>query len=1438
MNPNMLMGLVAVLAVANLGLVATTTMVVNDVASDEDSSDTMAPEVQPDPIGNAAAIYVKFDGIDGESTDENHDKWIEVLSWSHDRGAVDRSDNIGSSGMDGVASTSIVLTKELDKASPKLAEMLSTGGTTDVEFEIFSLVEYNDNNDLVLRKRPGRMVQSGMLTNASIMHQTTMPVVLLPESGGTDQSHMTTPGHKYIDTLRVMGEEISLSYEKITWTYDTGGKEHEDDWVSPRVLAANDIENPYFIPDTPGEYGFETQFNTTLTFDTPGRGPGDIPHKTEIDQIGLRLAIHQPGGGATGQSRRRGVHQPGGSATGATRRRGDVIMEDITLVKELDKASPKLAEALANGEPLENATIILTERGSGGGGGTVYLKIELEEAIVSSYSSGTGSTRAPDWRVEIEFPDRDVSSSSGGFDTEMVSLSFHMANITYPGAGPNGTDMVLSADPMLPRDGRVFTSTFLHIHGFEGDVEIEGREGTVLLHELGHAMGDPHTRWDPLMLDLSRSSVSFTKYIDKASPLLMRRMNDGGTLNATIFVDEYRTHSNGSIERVEYMKYELKNVMVTSVSTGGSGGEDKLTENVSLNFEEVKTTYVEMKESATYIAGDPREDQYSMDMFLDIEGEGFEGESTARGHKDEIDVLAWSWGVSQSGSFHVGGGGGAGKANFQDITIVKPIDKSSPMLMQAWANGDSLGNGTLSLVRRGETSPMVEVEMISMQLTSIRTVSFVPEIPTASDESGEFWFEGLQPGRYVFPAFSASGTGNLYEEITLKPIRLELAYADPGDGSGEIKVVLKHDNSGIAPPQTEITVQYEGLRGFDPNPDDLCYPWRYETGLHVSTDRQSGKIIGTRMHSPFSIETFYDPASPFLRQALTTGDEFNVTVSVNRVAADGSKENFYRYKLVDAIVSSYSVSGSTGGDLPTEQISFLYETMTTEYVLDGIKEDDPGVFGGRGGGAIYLHVNGIEGESTDSGHEGWIDVLSIDWGLSSTTRDAASGLPTGKRQHEPVELTIEYEKASPKLQEALTSGTPLDATVEIFEIDENGTMVHTVTLNMTEAEIISIDSFNGHVTPLKGHNDASTGQWAYVDSGSTVRGFDTEMISMQLTSFRYSELSVYYEQTGDHFFDIWVDPEPRAGFIKLGDIKGEATDADHNEWIEVTGYQHSVTREFAGYDLRDNETEGRLLHTPFIFTKVFDSSSPSIMDTYLNGSLIGVTMDVTRPMAAGASGSTRTAVTVTLENASIESYELNYLDDDDDGDGIPVETVSLRYSHVEWKVEEGESLRSEWYDPSMAPKTRASFIKFDGIDGESKDIDHDGWSDLVAVRYSVSEEIEGATGLPTGKTEVSSVVVVKPVDASSPFLLMSVARGDVYDVTIERYQPDLTAADGRVHYLTIELENASVERAESIDDDCDSDCDDTWDDMEEISLRFESMKWTWELLGIEHEDIG
>ena len=58
------------------------------------------------------------------------------------------------------------------------------------------------------------------------------------------------------------------------------------------------------------------------------------------------------------------------------------------------------------------------------------------------------------------------------------------------------------------------------------------------------------------------------------------------------------------------------------------------------------------------------------------------GESNDAKHKDEIEVLSWSWGVTQTGSMAHGGGGGEGKATFHDLHFMHHIDKASPVLMQ------------------------------------------------------------------------------------------------------------------------------------------------------------------------------------------------------------------------------------------------------------------------------------------------------------------------------------------------------------------------------------------------------------------------------------------------------------------------------------------------------------------------------------------------------------------------------------------------------------------------------------------------------------------------------------------------------------------------------------------------------------------------------------
>jgi type VI secretion system secreted protein Hcp len=87
-----------------------------------------------------------------------------------------------------------------------------------------------------------------------------------------------------------------------------------------------------------------------------------------------------------------GLHQPGGSATGPTRHRGDVIVDDITCSKELDKASPKIAEAVCKGKVFDKVEIHLTASYTDEGRKTYYA-YELKNVLVTSYNvSGAGQS--------------------------------------------------------------------------------------------------------------------------------------------------------------------------------------------------------------------------------------------------------------------------------------------------------------------------------------------------------------------------------------------------------------------------------------------------------------------------------------------------------------------------------------------------------------------------------------------------------------------------------------------------------------------------------------------------------------------------------------------------------------------------------------------------------------------------------------------------------------------------------------------------------------------------------------------------------------------------------------------------------------------------------------------------------------------------------------
>jgi type VI secretion system secreted protein Hcp len=109
----------------------------------------------------------------------------------------------------------------------------------------------------------------------------------------------------------------------------------------------------------------------------------------------------------------------------------------------------------------------------------------------------------------------------------------------------------------------------------------------------------------------------------------------------------------------------------------------------------------------------------AVDIILKIDG--IDGESVIDGHEDEIDVLSWNWGVTQTGSMHTGGGGGAGAAQVQDVSIVKYIDKASVNLLRKCFNGEHLTEAVLTVTRSGDNP--IDYMVITMSPVLVTSVS-------------------------------------------------------------------------------------------------------------------------------------------------------------------------------------------------------------------------------------------------------------------------------------------------------------------------------------------------------------------------------------------------------------------------------------------------------------------------------------------------------------------------------------------------------------------------------------------------------------------------------------------------------------------------------------------------------------------------------------------
>jgi type VI secretion system secreted protein Hcp len=109
----------------------------------------------------------------------------------------------------------------------------------------------------------------------------------------------------------------------------------------------------------------------------------------------------------------------------------------------------------------------------------------------------------------------------------------------------------------------------------------------------------------------------------------------------------------------------------------------------------------------------------AVDMFIKLKG--IDGESQDHAHKNEIEILSWSWGVTNSASFALGTGGGTNKATFHEISITKVVDKASVNLLQYCTDGKHVPEGVITC-RKAAGDDQLEYLVIDLKEVMITGV--------------------------------------------------------------------------------------------------------------------------------------------------------------------------------------------------------------------------------------------------------------------------------------------------------------------------------------------------------------------------------------------------------------------------------------------------------------------------------------------------------------------------------------------------------------------------------------------------------------------------------------------------------------------------------------------------------------------------------------------
>jgi type VI secretion system secreted protein Hcp len=432
-----------------------------------------------------------------------------------------------------------------------------------------------------------------------------------------------------------------------------------------------------------------------------------------------------------------GGHNPGGA--------GGPELFELHFTAPVSKASPLLMNRLVNGTVIPDGDFMI--RHSGGTQHT-FLRLDLDNAVVSSYHVNVGGRNALVEEFTLSFP---------SFHLEYVPVNdIGIPQTPVPFAWDTQAQGGTTRDFAPPQRSMLHTGGmpddgFLKIDGVVGDstgakhvneIDVEGFDWV-----LDRAVTSGVPSGQPVF-----GEIQFNAPISRAAPQLMQRL-----ASQAVSADADLVLRRSGASQHEFFKLDLDNVRVASHATGSSGAA--VNDAFGLTFAALRFDYVPVNENG--IAQPPVTFAYDLaasggtaqhhspaqrallgaaaapagvQMMLGLDGVA--GSSTVPGHAGEIDLIGFEWGIDREPG---------GRPRFGELHVVTHTSKASPTVMSRLATSQGIDGGRLVLRRTADGHEFFDVDLdgvivSSYKLSTAAGAGLIEEFTLSFDH-----FEDLAP---------------------------------------------------------------------------------------------------------------------------------------------------------------------------------------------------------------------------------------------------------------------------------------------------------------------------------------------------------------------------------------------------------------------------------------------------------------------------------------------------------------------------------------------------------------------------------------------------------------------------------------------------------------------------------------------------------------------